>query len=102
MKNEKTIIGIKKESGVKSCSRAAVRLLSCAVEHKVCGFGREAGLRTIGGNGSAVVFRVRLHGPPSAHKKEPLDLRQGVKVWALTDSNRRPSACKADALNQLS
>ena len=22
--------------------------------------------------------------------------------WALTDSNRRPSACKADALNQLS
>ena len=24
------------------------------------------------------------------------------KLWALTDSNRRPSACKADALNQLS
>ena len=24
------------------------------------------------------------------------------KKWALTDSNRRPSACKADALNQLS
>ena len=24
------------------------------------------------------------------------------KMWALTDSNRRPSACKADALNQLS
>ena len=23
-------------------------------------------------------------------------------LWALTDSNRRPSACKADALNQLS
>ena len=22
--------------------------------------------------------------------------------WAFTDSNRRPSACKADALNQLS
>ena len=22
--------------------------------------------------------------------------------WTLTDSNRRPSACKADALNQLS
>ena len=22
--------------------------------------------------------------------------------WALTDSNRRPSACKADGLNQLS
>ncbi len=25
-----------------------------------------------------------------------------LKTWALTDSNRRPSACKADALNQLS
>ncbi len=23
-------------------------------------------------------------------------------LWAITDSNRRPSACKADALNQLS
>ena len=23
-------------------------------------------------------------------------------MWAQTDSNRRPSACKADALNQLS
>ena len=23
------------------------------------------------------------------------------RKWALTDSNRRPSACKADALNQL-
>ncbi len=27
---------------------------------------------------------------------------QGDTPWALTDSNRRPSACKADALNQLS
>ena len=25
-----------------------------------------------------------------------------VASWTLTDSNRRPSACKADALNQLS
>ena len=25
-----------------------------------------------------------------------------VLLWAFTDSNRRPSACKADALNQLS
>ena len=25
-----------------------------------------------------------------------------LNKWALTDSNRRPSACKADALNQLS
>ena len=27
---------------------------------------------------------------------------QSLLVWELTDSNRRPSACKADALNQLS
>ena len=27
---------------------------------------------------------------------------QASKWWTLTDSNRRPSACKADALNQLS
>ena len=27
---------------------------------------------------------------------------QDYLSWALTDSNRRPSACKADALNQLS
>ena len=26
---------------------------------------------------------------------------QDLYLWALTDSNRRPSACKADALNQL-
>ena len=25
-----------------------------------------------------------------------------IFLWAFTDSNRRPSACKADALNQLS
>ena len=45
-----------------------------------------------------------------------INLRQGIKkedinfvdifsllvLWELTDSNRRPSACKADALNQLS
>ena len=31
---------------------------------------------------------------PKDHEETPL--------WALTDSNRRPSACKADALNQLS
>ncbi len=26
----------------------------------------------------------------------------GYRVWELLDSNQRPSACKADALNQLS
>ena len=29
-------------------------------------------------------------------------LKDLLTWWALTDSNRRPSACKADALNQLS
>jgi len=27
---------------------------------------------------------------------------QALFLWALRDSNPRPSACKADALNQLS
>ena len=27
---------------------------------------------------------------------------EGIIEWELTGSNRRPSACKADALNQLS
>ena len=47
--------------------------------------------------------------PYPSHLKLPLGTkknRQALEVlvywWALTDSNRRPSACKADALNQLS
>ena len=37
---------------------------------------------------------------PTGKKK---DLHEaGLTSWTLTDSNRRPSACKADALNQLS
>ncbi len=35
-----------------------------------------------------------------------IKLKQALKfkylLWELTGSNRRPSACKADALNQLS
>ncbi len=34
--------------------------------------------------------------------KKVLQVMQDFILWALTDSNRRPSACKADALNQLS
>ena len=34
-------------------------------------------------------------------KKAP-QLRSFLILWELTGSNRRPSACKADALNQLS
>ena len=38
---------------------------------------------------------------PLQHKNRSLS--QSVFVlWGLTGSNRRPSACKADALNQLS
>ena len=39
------------------------------------------------------------------HKKSLQSQNQttgNTPKWALTDSNRRPSACKADALNQLS
>ena len=36
-------------------------------------------------------------------KKDPSSVDdRSFRKWALTDSNRRPSACKADALNQLS
>ena len=35
-------------------------------------------------------------------KRETCSFADFSFVWALTDSNRRPSACKADALNQLS
>ena len=34
--------------------------------------------------------------------RQPLRTTGKHPKWALTDSNRRPSACKADALNQLS
>ena len=33
---------------------------------------------------------------------ELIEYQQKNLVWEQTDSNRRPSACKADALNQLS
>ncbi len=44
-------------------------------------------------------------GPRYGAKKISLQSRKTTgkhPMWALTDSNRRPSACKADALNQLS
>ena len=41
--------------------------------------------------------------PAELNARRLLFIKQEVKMeWALTDSNRRPSACKADALNQLS
>ncbi len=36
----------------------------------------------------------------NTHRNESISVL--IIGWALTDSNRRPSACKADALNQLS
>ena len=40
---------------------------------------------------------------PYIYTKKRPDFSSRVSwLWALTDSNRRPSACKADALNQLS
>ena len=39
----------------------------------------------------------------SINKKKRLENFQSLfSMWELTDSNRQPSACKADALNQLS
>ena len=51
----------------------------------------------------ALCYCCKLYGTEeSAQKKEnPLKILLCL-TWALTDSNRRPSACKADALNQLS
>jgi hypothetical protein len=37
-----------------------------------------------------------------SYKTKRLPPEEVTSLWALTDSNRRPSACKADALNQLS
>ncbi len=39
---------------------------------------------------------------PKKQKRLTISCKSLIFKWALTDSNRRPSACKADALNQLS
>ena len=54
--------------------------------------------------GSGCTFRYsvcELYVPKEKTPTEKLDKCLIIR-WALTDSNRRPSACKADALNQLS
>ena len=38
----------------------------------------------------------------TTRKEDSTEMESSFLWWALTDSNRRPSACKADALNQLS
>jgi hypothetical protein len=45
-----------------------------------------------------IVYGIVYSHPEPIKKATPF----GVALWELTDSNRRPSACKADALNQLS
>ena len=40
--------------------------------------------------------------PRKKNSLQPRKITGKHPLWALTDSNRRPSACKADALNQLS
>ena len=39
---------------------------------------------------------------PNAQVNKTASNELEASWWVLTDSNRRPSACKADALNQLS
>ena len=46
--------------------------------------------------------RLSYQHPAKRNKKTDKSFDLSVSMWALTDSNRRPSACKADALNQLS
>ena len=45
-------------------------------------------------------YQHRWETTPTNEKSSPTDCF--FVKWELTDSNRRPSACKADALNQLS
>ncbi len=49
--------------------------------------------------GINLIGSERLRG---LQKKDLQNCKSSILKWALTDSNRRPSACKADALNQLS
>ena len=46
------------------------------------------------------VFKRRINNIKSKMHKKSLAIAR--PPWELTGSNRRPSACKADALNQLS
>ena len=47
-----------------------------------------------------IAVHIRAKKIPAAEKL--ISYHEETPQWALTDSNRRPSACKADALNQLS
>jgi hypothetical protein len=57
-------------------------------------------LRNIGMSNKTNPNQLRNIGMSNKTKRLPPE--EVTSLWALTDSNRRPSACKADALNQLS
>ena len=48
------------------------------------------------------LFLLACGAEVGVNEKDLLSCDSRSLVWALTDSNRRPSACKADALTQLS
>ena len=62
-----------------------------------------SGTQQVGGRLPLAAFQTFLDYRVITNNKkgEPLKILLCL-TWALTDSNRRPSACKADALNQLS
>ena len=47
-------------------------------------------------------YKIRRFFQSAKNKKALICSKLRLFKWALTDSNRGPSACKADALNQLS
>ena len=51
---------------------------------------------------SAHVARKRMKSVPNELKKAPRITEMLFLEWEQRESNPRPSACKADALNQLS
>ena len=52
----------------------------------------------------SVHFRYTIRGilKNSQNKKASIRSKSRLFMWGLKESNLRPSACKADALNQLS
>ena len=53
-------------------------------------------------SGGLDIFRISSGEVVKIKKAGQLNVRLCNFGWALRDSNPRPSACKADALNQLS
>ncbi len=79
------------------------------------GISGKTGIRTLGARKSTTVFETapidhsgifpwgnKICGPHLGGGEGDANREGGCGKWALRDSNPRPSACKADALNQLS